>query len=61
MDLSSSPTVNGSGAGTTLPESRALGRNLRQIYGPTSLLKILLDETVVLSAEDQDKYYDIDE
>lgn len=53
MDLSSSPTVKGSGAGTTLPESRALGRNVRQIYRPTSLLKILLDETIVLSAKKQ--------
>lgn len=45
-DRSSSPTINGLGSGTSMPLSRALGKNSRQMYGPTSLVKILAAETV---------------
>lgn len=54
-DRRPSPTVKGSGAGTIVPDSSAFGRNSRQIYGPTLLLKISLEETITDATSQRQK------
>lgn len=44
-DLSSWPTIWGSGLGMMVPDLRALGRKSRQIVGPMELVKMVDEET----------------
>lgn len=41
------PTIKASGFGTMVPSASAFGRNLRQMAGPTSFLRIEVAETEI--------------